>query len=290
MSEKRLLVTGASGNLGRRVVELLLEAQAGPIVAATRTPDKLNEFSARGVTVRRADFDDPASLVEAMRDVDRVLLISTDALGEPGRRINQHRAAVQAAEAAGVKHIIYTSITNPTPDSPVVVAADHRATEEAIQATNMGWTFLRNNIYADMLPQTLSRAIQMGQLFSAAGDGKTAYVKREDCARAAAAALVADFEGRRTLDITGTEALSQADLARIASEISGKAIPYVPLTLDALIQGMVAGGLPRPLAEAYASFDAGTAQGYFSKVSSAFEELTGRQPMAVTAFLKAGGA
>ncbi|HEX2906425.1 MAG TPA: NAD(P)H-binding protein [Phototrophicaceae bacterium] len=250
MSEKRLLVTGASGNLGRRVVELLLEAQTGPIVAATRTPDKLKEFSERGVTVRRADFDDSASLAAAFQDVDRLLMISTDDLSIPGKRIRQHRAAIQAAEAAGVKQILYTSIVKPTPESPVVVAVDHRATEEAIMETRMGWTFLRNNIYADMLPQTLSRAIQMGQLFSAAGDGKTAYVLREDCARAAAAALASDFKGRRTLDITGTEALSQADLARIASEISGKPIPYVPLTLDALIQGMVSAGLPRPLAEA----------------------------------------
>jgi NAD(P)H dehydrogenase (quinone) len=219
--------------------------------------------------------------------VDRLLLISTDAVGEPGRRIQQHLNAVKAAEEAGVAHILYTSIVNPEADSPVVLAADHRATEEAIMATNMGWTILRNNIYAETLPSALARAVQMGQLFTAAGNGKAAYVTREDCARAAAAALASSFEGRRTLDITGPEALSQADLAQIASEITGQQVTYVPLDLEVLIQNMVAAGLPRPIAEAYASFDAGIAGGYFSEVSPAFEELTGRKQISVAEFLAA---
>src|SRR5215471_19170757 len=112
MTENRqptLLVTGASGHMGRRVLELLLESHTGPIVAATRTPDKLAEFSQRGVIVRHADFENAASLATAFAGVDRLLLISTDALDQSGRRLNQHRAAVKAAEEAGVQHIIYTS-------------------------------------------------------------------------------------------------------------------------------------------------------------------------------------
>ncbi len=108
-----LLVTGASGQLGRRVVELLLEAGAGTVVAATRDPAKLADLAARGAVVRRADFDDEASLVEAFQGVDRLLLISTDALDRPGRRLAQHEAAVRAAVSAGVGHIVYTSLTNP---------------------------------------------------------------------------------------------------------------------------------------------------------------------------------
>ncbi|MCA9906548.1 MAG: SDR family oxidoreductase [Anaerolineae bacterium] len=282
-----MLVTGASGHLGRRVVELLLEKQAGRIIAATRTPEKLADFAAQGVIVRPADFDDPASLAAAFSGVDRLLLVSTDVLGEPGRRLTQHGNAVTAAEAAGVSHIVYTSIVNPGPDSPVFVAADHRGTEAAIMATGMGWTMLRNNIYAEMLPMTLNRAIQMGSLFSAAGDGKTAYVTREDCARAAAAALAADFAGRRELDITGPEALSQADLAALASEISGRPVNYIRLPLQTLIDNMVSAGLPQPIAESYASFDAGAAQGKFEAVSNAVEELTGHKPMRIADFLAA---
>lgn len=282
-----LLVTGASGNMGRRILELLLETETGPVIATTRTPEKLQKFSERGVMVRPASFDDPASLRTAFEGADRLLVISTDALGEPGRRINQHRAAVKAAGDAGVKHILYTSISNPTPDTPVILAADHRATEEAIMATTMGWTFLRNNIYTETLLFALAQAVQTGQLFSAAGDGKTAYVTREDCARAAAAALASSFDGHRALDITGPEALSQADLARITTELTGRQVTYIPLDLDVRIQGMVTAGLPRPAAEVYASFDAGMAQGYFSGVSTAFEELTGQKPDSVAEFLAA---
>ena len=124
-----VLVTGASGHLGRRVVELLLETYDGRIIAATRTPEKLPEFSQRGVIVRYADFEDPASLLKAFQGVDRLLLVSTDAVDVPGRRINQHRNAVKVAEQAGVRHVAYTSLVNPGPDSPAFVASDHRDTE-----------------------------------------------------------------------------------------------------------------------------------------------------------------
>jgi NAD(P)H dehydrogenase (quinone) len=282
-----LLVTGASGHLGRRVVELLLEKQAGKIVAATRTPEKLADFAERGVIVRHADFDNYDSLENAFAGVDRLLIISTDVVGEPGRRISQHVNAVKAAEQAGVKHVVYTSLTNPEPGSPVLLAVDHHATEQALTESSLGWTLLRNNVYADMLIGSIQRAIQMGTLFSAGGDGKTGYVTREDCARAAAAALAEPFEGRRTLDITGPEAVSQYDLAAIASEISGRKITYVPLEVETLVQNMVSAGLPRPIAEAYASFDAGIAAGTLDVVSDAVEALTGQKPTSVCEFLTA---
>ncbi|MEO5728244.1 MAG: NAD(P)H-binding protein, partial [Byssovorax sp.] len=142
-----LLVTGASGQLGRRVVELLLEAKAGTVVAATRDPAKLADLAARGVLVRKADFDDEGSLAEAFAGVDRLLLISTDSLVRPGHRLAQHQAAVRAAVSAGVGHIVYTSFTNPGVESPITVAPDHRLTEEAIAATKLGFTILRNNLY-----------------------------------------------------------------------------------------------------------------------------------------------
>lgn len=280
-----LLVTGASGHLGRRVVELLLDSQAGTVVAATRTPAKLADFAARGAVVRPADFDDAASLKAAFAGVDRLLLISTDAVVVPGQRLQQHLNAVQAAEEAGVRHVVYTSLMNPEPGTPVKIAGDHYGTEQALAASSMGWTVLRENIYAEVLLGSLPQAVQTGQLFAATGDGRVAFITREDCARAAAAALAAPFEGRRTLEITGPEALSRHDLARIASEISGQPVTYIPLELEAVIQGMIQAGLPRPLAEAYASFDAAVARGLFDKVSSAVEDLTGRRPTSVTEFL-----
>lgn len=282
-----LLVTGASGQLGRRVVELLLETYDGPIVATTRTPEKLADFSQRGVTVRRADFEDQDSLREAFRGVDRLLLISTDATDRPGRRIQQHRNAVKAAEQAGVKHVVYTSIVNPGPDSPAFVAPDHRATEEALAESKLGWTVLRENIYMDLFLFSIPQAIKMGKLFNAIGDGKAAYITREDCARAAAAVLVSSEDGRRVLEITGPESVSQYDVAKIASQITGQGIDYVPLDLETVIQNMVSAGLPQPVAEGFASFDAAIAQDKFSAVSNAVEELTGRKPTGLADFLAA---
>jgi NAD(P)H dehydrogenase (quinone) len=282
-----LLVTGASGHLGRRVIELLLESQNRTIIATTRTPEKLADFGERGVIVRPADFENPASLAEAFAGADRLLLISTDALGVPGQRLNQHRNAVKAAEQAGVSHVVYTSLINPGPDSPVLLAPDHHGTETALAESKMGWTVLRENIYTEVLLGALIQAVQFGGLFNAAANGKAAYITREDCARAAAAALAASFEGRRTLDITGPEALSQAEVAALAGTISGKQLDYVPLELEVLIQNMVNAGLPQPLAEAYASFDTAVAQGRFGAVTNSVEELTGRKPISVAEFLAA---
>lgn len=290
MSENQqpvLLVTGASGQLGRRVVELLLAANAGPIIATTRTPEKLADFVARGVTVREASFEAPETLAQAFAGADRLLLISTDAVDGTDRRARQHVTAVRAAQAAGVKHVIYTSLTNPGPDSPVLLAPDHYATETALSESTLGWTVLRNNVYADMLPQSLAQAVQLGQLFSAAGDGRIGYVTREDCAQAAAAALASDFEGRRVLDITGPAAVSQAELAELASQLSGKPVTYVPLPVPVLVENLVAAGLPPFVAELLTSFDAAAAQGCLDVASGDFEQLTGHRPTPVADFLAA---
>jgi len=280
-----LLVTGASGHLGRQVLELLLGNYEGKIIAATRTPEKLAEFKQRGVIVRHADFEDQDSLRLAFEGVDRLLLISTDAVDVPGRRLNQHRNAVKAAEQSRVKHVVYTSLMNPGPDSPASVAPDHRGTEEALAATRMGWTVLRENIYTDVLLFSFPQAVQQGKLFNAIGDGKAAYITREDCARAAAAALSSSFEGRQILDITGPHAVSQYELADILSQMTGQEVSYMPLALEAHIQNMVAAGLPRQVAADLASFDAAIAQGKFSAVSSTVKDLTGRDPVSLVDFL-----
>ena len=286
-SHPTLLVTGASGQLGRRVVELLQETYSGPIVAATRTPDKLSGLAGHNVTVRRADFEDTASLDQAFAGVDRLLIISTDAVDVPGRRIQQHINAIKAAEKAGVKHIVYTSIIHSGPQSPAFVVPDHRATEAALAESSLGWTVLRENIYMDLQLMSVGQAIKIGMVVNAIGDGKAAYITREDCARAAAAALSSSFEGRRTLDITGPEAVSQKDIAALASQLSGKEIGYAPVDVETLVGYMTGAGMPRPVAEAYATFDVAIAQGEFAAVSSAVEDLTGRKPQSIGDFLSA---
>jgi NAD(P)H dehydrogenase (quinone) len=281
-SQPTLLVTGASGHLGRRVVELLLEKGARSIIATTRTPEKLADFAARGVVVRPADFDDPDSLASAFAGAERLLLISSEVTGE--RRRRQHLNAVRAAEAAGVRHILYTSLVNPL-DTPITLAPDHATTEQAIKDSGMGYTVLRNNVYMEGLPAAVERAIASGTLYSAVGAGKISYVAREDCAQAAAAALLADFDGRRILDVTGPEAVAQADLAQIASDLSGKPVQYVPVSVKTSVENLVGAGLPRPVAELIISFDAAGAQGLLEGVSDAVEVLSGKTPISACDFI-----
>jgi NAD(P)H dehydrogenase (quinone) len=284
---RTLLVTGASGHLGQRVIELLLEANAGRVIAATRTPEKLAHLAARDVEVRKADFDDPSTLATAFAGVDRLLLISTDVLDGTDRRQVQHRNAVNAAAQAGVKHVVYTSLTRPEPGSPIAIAPDHFATEQALADSTLDWTVLRNNVYTDFLLQSLPRAVATGQLVVVAGDGKTGYVTREDCARAAAAALAAHDSGRVTLDITGPAGITQAELAQITSAVAGRPVAYVPLPADAIVAGMVEAGLPQPMAEAYVTFGVGAADGTLAVVSTAVADLTGKAPQSVHDYLAA---
>jgi NAD(P)H dehydrogenase (quinone) len=174
-----IAITGASGNLGRAVTARLDPAD---VVLLTRTPENLQG-------ARRADFDDPDSLTEAFAGVDRLLLISAHDLA---RREGQHKAAIDAAKAAGVSHVVYTSVVNPTEDNPAMVVPSHRATEEALRASGLAWTFLRNNIYADFQGPVVAQARESGRLFTSVGGGRIAFVAREDCAAAAAAVLTQD--------------------------------------------------------------------------------------------------
>jgi NAD(P)H dehydrogenase (quinone) len=285
MNHAPLLVTGAAGQLGRRVIELLLERNAGPIVAATRAPDRLAELAARGVEVRRADFDEPASLSAAFQGANRALLISTDTLHPPGRRIEQHTAAVRALAAAGVEHVVYTSLSN-ADRSRVLLAPDHAATEAALAATAFDFTVLRDNIYTELLALTLPRALESGTLIDARGDGKVAYVSREDCARTAVAALLdPNASGRRTLEVTGPEALGSAELAALVSSVFEREVKHVAISEQALLAGMIEHGLPEPVARVYSSFDGAIAAGELGTTSDTVARLTGRAPRSVREFL-----
>lgn len=280
MSQPTLFVSGASGQLGRQVVERLLDG-GHRVVAGTRTPEKLADLAARGAVVRRVDFNDDASLAAAFVGVDRTLIVSTDDFAVRGA--HQVRA-VDAAKAAGVRHLAYTSVVSPT--SPrLIVAADHLGTERAIAERFASHTILRNNLYADLLIGALGPAVASGQLVTARGEGRIAYVRREDCAAAAAAALADGFEGARVLDITGPAAVSGDELAAIAAEISGRPVVHLSVPADAWVAGAVAGGLPAPIAHVLASFDAAAAAGDLASASGAVAALTGSSPASVAAFL-----
>lgn len=281
-----ILVSGASGSLGKRVVELLLErGQGARIVAVTRKPEGLAELAARGVDVRRGDFDDPASLLSAFAGVERALVISTDALDKPGHRVSQHRNAFQALAGAGAKHVVYTSIVSPV-GSRILLSKDHAESEAALVQAGTPFTVLRDNMYSHLLLDTAKRAFQTGKLVDARQNGKVAYVSREDIAAVAAAVLSEPAGGNRTLDVTGPEALSSPELAALLSELGGRKIEHESIPLAALVEGMVQHGLPRPVAEIYASFDAGIAAGELEGVSDTVQRLTGKKPESVAELLR----
>lgn len=272
-----IFVSGASGNLGRRVVELLRERDL-PVVAGSRNPDGLTDL---GVETRRFDYNDPATVKAAMAGIDRALFISGD---DVGNRAGPQAAAVEAAGAAGLNHVVYTSIVH-ADDPTMAISGDHRATEEAITRTFDGYTILRNNLYAELVIGAVAPAVASGTLYTARGDGRIAWVSREDCARAAAAALADGFDGARTLDITGPEALSGDDMAALFADLSGKSVTHASIPGPALIEGMTASGLPRPVAELLLAFDDSAKRGLLGDVSTDLETLTGQAGVSLRAVL-----
>jgi len=284
MSTPTLFVTGANGHLGRLVVQALLEAGTGRVIAGSRDPSKLADLTAQGVETRRADFNDTAALIEAFRGVDRVLIISTDSLLD-GERLRQHLNAVEAARVAGVKEIVYTSM--PKPDgSAVTFAGDHLGTENAIKASGLGYTILRNAWYQENLLMSLPAALASGALYTSAGEGRISYVARADCARAAAAALLRPAENK-TYALTGPDLLTTRQVADLAVEVIGKPLSVVDVSDEQLAAGMRAHGMPDALIPMLVSFDANTRQGGFDIVTDDVESLTSRKPSPLRDFIAA---
>lgn len=284
----KLLVTGASGQLGQRVLAHLLDThniEPSRIIATSRRPDALSQWAAKGVQVRLADFDDPDALPVAFGNADRVLIISTDALDQPGHRLKQHKNAVQAARQAGARHLLYTSMPQPD-DSLIPFAPDHRDTEQAIRDSGLSWTLLRNSWYLENLLGSLPAAIESGRWFTAAGDGQVAQVSREDCARATAAALAAETPLEGVFDITGPELLTTAEMAAIASDVLERPIEAVAVNDEQLVQGMVDAGMPEAMAAFWATFDANTRAGKVAIRTDAVERLTGTPAQSLAAFLE----
>jgi NAD(P)H dehydrogenase (quinone) len=281
-----IAITGASGQLGRLTAEALLDVvDPSEIVLVTRNPDALADLAARGAEVRAADFADPSSLGPAFAGVERLLLISASDLGA---RVQQHRAAIDAAVAAGVRFVAYTSIGNPSHSNPGAAARDHRETEEALAASGLTWTNLRNGIYAEMLLLGAPAALATGKLLVNDGDGRTAYVSRADCAAAAAAVLTGDGHEGKAYDITSSDALSQAEVAALFAELGGRPVEPVYLDDEAWIAAMVEhAGMPEPVARAYATFGIAARRGYLGAVSETLRELTGREPASVREVLEA---
>ena len=276
-----LVITGASGHLGRRTAELLLDqVEPGEVVLVSRRPEELADLAARGAQTRRGDFDDPVSLDKSFAGVERLLIISTDAIG---RRVAQHANAIDAAKRAGVSAVAYTSLPNPSTENPSAVATDHRQTEELLTTSGLEWTFLRNALYSEFRIPEAQAALASGIFHHNQGDGRSAYVSREDCAAVAAAWLAGGSEhAGRTYDVTGPELMGADDLARTYAAAGGSPVTAVDVDDDAFVAGMQGAGLPAEVAKLLASFGVAIRSGHLDQSSTTVEELTGRPPRPVS--------
>ena len=293
-----IIVTGASGNYGRAAVEkLLARVAAEDLILVTRRPERLADFAARGCQVRAGDFDQPKGLVEAFRGGERMLLISATRVG---KRVGQHGAAIEAAKAAGVRQVAYTSFIGVTPENQAEVVADHRGTEALLRASGLAWTLLRDSQYADAAVDGIApAAIRSGRLLSACGEGRIAFVWREDCVDCAVAVLTGEGHENTVYGITGPELWSFPELAALISEASGQPVPFEPTDEDGLyafwdslgvprqpVDDLVVDGIPWN-SDDMVSFETAVRAGHFAIRTDDVERLTGRRPRPLRALFEA---
>lgn len=278
-----IVVTGASGQLGRLVIEALLKKlPAGEIVAAVRHPEKVADLAARGVQVRQADYDQPASLAIAFKGADKLLLISAS---EVGRRVPQHRAVIEAAKAAGVGLLAYTSILH-ADTSPLPLAAEHQETESLICASGLQAVILRNGWYSENYLAGIPAALQYGVVLGSAGEGRIASAARADYAEAAAAVLMLDNQAGRIYELAGDQAYTLGDLAREISQQSGKAVAYQNLPESEFKAALLGAGLPEGLATLLAESDIGASKGGLFDDGRQLSRLIGRPTTTLAAQIK----
>jgi NAD(P)H dehydrogenase (quinone) len=265
-------VTGASGKLGRLVLdELLRQTDAANVVALARDPATLQEYDQRGVQVRQADYDDPASLKAALRGVDRLLLISGNAVGE---RERQHGNVIDAAKDAGVSYIAYTSILKGD-KSRLALAPEHVATEKLLAGSGLNYDLLRNGWYSENYTGGLAQSVESGKIFGAVGQGRLSTASRQDLAAGAAGALLRS-EGGQTYELAGDSAWTMDEFAAEVSRQAGKPIEYVNQNEADYAKVLEGAGLPPPVASMLASTSALSGHGELYDESQDLSRLSGR--------------
>ncbi|MFL9502830.1 SDR family oxidoreductase [Rhodopseudomonas palustris] len=282
MSASRFLVTGASGQLGRLVIDGLLKTvPASQIGVLVRSDEAAAEFAARGLHVHNGDYGRPDSLKAAFTGVDRALLISSS---EIGQRTAQHRNAIEAARQAGVKLLAYTSLLH-ADTSPLGLAEEHRQTEAALKASGVPHALLRNGWYSENYAASIPAALAHGALLGSADGGRIASAARADYAEAAVRVLTAaEPQAGRIYELAGDASYTLAEFAAELSKQSGKAVAYRDLSQADYEAALVGAGLPGPFAALLADSDAGAAKGALFDDSHTLSQLIGRPttPIAAT--------
>jgi NAD(P)H dehydrogenase (quinone) len=282
-----IIITGAAGKLGSSVVEhLLARVPADRIGVSVRDPRKAQGFADRGVRVRQGSFSDPASLAHAFEGATQVLIVSVDKMGE--ETVREHRAAIDAAVAAGARRILYTSQMGADPKSHFQACRDHAATEEALSASGVPFTSLRNGFYASSAMLFLGNALESGEIVLPE-DGPTSWTTHDDLAEAAAAILADEgrFDGP-TPPLTASHALTFADIANIAAEITGRPFARTTAPDAEFREQLVSHGTPADVADQLLGIFAASRAGEFATVDPTLAELIGREPITMEAMLREG--
>jgi NAD(P)H dehydrogenase (quinone) len=289
-THERVIITGASGAFGRAAAERLLSRMPGSqLVLTTRTPASLDDFARRGASVRYADFDDPGSLSIAFAGGTKLLLIST---ARVGTRVGQHKNAIDAAARAGIRHIAYTSVLGAAePDNPAIVKLDHRATEVHLEQSGLDWTFLRDSQYAEAVAGAIiPGALAAGHCWDNSGDGRVAFVARQDCVACATEVLIQQGHANKAYDITGPELLSIPQGVEMAALMMGKPIVVKRVNDDEMFEYFDALGVPRHASDVrprgaipwssddMVTFGQSIREGYFDVLTDHVELITGRKP------------
>lgn len=278
-----IAVTGATGNLGRLTIAALLErgVAAADIVAVVRDAAKAADLAEQGVQVRVADYDDADALRAAFAGVGKLLLVSGS---EIGRRVPQHTNVVEAAKATGVGFLAYTSILD-AQNSPLMLAAEHKATENLIAESGIAHALLRNGWYWENYESAVGTARETGALFGAAGTGRVAGAARKDFAEAAAAVLLADDAAGKVYELGG-DRLTYTELAEALSGVVGKPVVYKDLSREEYTQVLEGAGVPSQFAAVLADSDAGIAAGALDTDSGDLQRLIGRDATPVADVLR----
>lgn len=278
MERPTIAVTGATGQVGGRVAAALAE-QRVPMWLVVRTPSRAPAYD--GVKVRQASYGDRSASLGALRGADVLFMVSG---AESATRLDEHLAFVAIAAEVGVRHVVYTSFVGAAPDATFTLVRDHFATEEALRASGMTWTFLRDNLYLDYVPLI---AGEEGVIRGPAGDGRVAAVSRDDVAASAAAVLVdASSHAGATYDLTGPDAFTLAEAAALMTRATGREVRYVDETIEEAYASRASYGAPDWLVEAWVSTYTAIAAGELDGVTDHVERLTGRTPVSLEQLLQ----
>lgn len=283
-----IAVTGATGHLGRLVIEGLLKTvPASEIIAVVRTPEKAADLAALGVQVREGDYTKPETLRPALAGADKVLLVSSSDLSTGSdARAGQHKAVIDAAKAEGAKLLAYTSILR-ADMSTLALAKVHKATEDSIRESDLPFVFLRNGWYFENQTEALAPAIQHGAIMGSAGEGKFASAGRADYAAAAVAALTLPDQENKIYELAGDTPYTLTELAAEIAKQSGKPVAYVNLPAAEFQKVLEGFGVPAPLPEMLVDAEAGAAQGELDGPSDDMRSLIGRPTLTLAEAVKA---